>query len=74
MSMRVFEATPKEWGNSLGVTIPSDIVRKERITAKRKIRLLVIGAEMNELRKAFGTLKLKKSTQEAMAEIDEGYD
>ena len=72
--MEVFEAVPKEWGNSLGVTIPKEIVKKEHIAPKKKIRLLVIGAEMNKLQEAFGTLKLRKSTQRVMEEIDKGYD
>ena len=29
---------------------------------------------MEEVKKAFGTLKLKKPTQKAMDEIDYGYD
>ncbi|MBS3117971.1 AbrB/MazE/SpoVT family DNA-binding domain-containing protein [Candidatus Woesearchaeota archaeon] len=72
--MEVFEAIPKQWGNSLGVTIPSEIIKKEHISSKKKVRFLVVGAEMVNLKKAFGTMKLKKPTQKAMAEIDEGYD
>jgi len=72
--MRLFEATPKQWGNSLGITIPSDIVRAEQISQKNKIRVLVIGSRMNLLKEMFGSLKLKKPTQRIMDEIDEGYD
>lgn len=72
--MEVFDAIPKQWGNSLGITIPSSIIKKEHISPKKKVKILVIGAEMASLRKAFGSLKLKKPTQKAMEEIDEGYD
>jgi antitoxin component of MazEF toxin-antitoxin module len=61
--MQIFEAIPKQWGNSIGITIPKDIVDKEHISAKKKIKFIAIGS-----------LKLKKSTQKAMDEIDEGYD
>jgi len=29
---------------------------------------------MNEIKKTFGSLKIRKSTQKIMDEIDEGYD
>lgn len=72
--MEAFDAIPKQWGNSLGITIPSEIIKREHISPNKKVKFLVIGAEMDELKKAFGTLKLKKPTQKAMDEIDEGYD
>ena len=72
--MQVFEATPKQWGNSVGITIPKEVVEKENISTKRKIRFIAIGDKMDKLKDAFGTLKLKKSTQKVMDEIDEGYD
>lgn len=72
--MQVFETIPKQWGNSIGITIPKEIIEKENISVKRKSKFIAIGTEMDELRKAFGTLKLKKSTQKVMDEIDEGYD
>ncbi len=72
--MELFETIPKAWGNSLGVTIPHEIVQKEHLSTEKKVKVLVIGSEMEKLKKAFGTLKLKKSTQKVMDEIDEGYD
>ncbi|HIH31208.1 TPA: hypothetical protein HA235_00725 [Candidatus Woesearchaeota archaeon] len=72
--MQVFEAVPKPWGNSMGITIPREIIEKESISGQKKVRFLVIGSEMNSIRKEFGSLKLKKSTQKAMNDIDKGYD
>jgi len=72
--MQVFDAMPKEWGNSLGITIPSEIVKKENISSKKKLKILILDSRMDKLKEAFGTLKLKKTTQKAMKEIDEGYD
>ena len=71
--METFEAIPKQWGNSIGITIPSDIVKKEKISPKKKARFLVIGNK-NEIKKTFGSLKINKPTQQIMDEIDEGYD
>jgi antitoxin component of MazEF toxin-antitoxin module len=72
--MEAFEATPKEWGNSLGITLPREVVKKENIAPKKKIKVIVIGRSMEHLKKAYGTLKFKKSTKQMMDEIDEGYD
>ena len=72
--MQVFETMPKVWGNSYGITIPKEIVKKERISPKKKMRIIVLSNDMQELKNAFGTLRLRKSTQQVMDEIDEGYD
>ena len=72
--MRIFDAIPKQWGNSVGITIPKEIIERENISLKRKTKFVVLGTERNDLKKAFGSLKLKKSTQKAMDEIDAGYD
>ena len=72
--MEQFEAIPKKWGNSLGITIPSEIIKDENIKPKQKINVLVIGDYSKKLKKIFGTLKLKKPTQQVMKETDEGYD
>lgn len=74
MKMEVFEAIPKQWGNSIGITIPKEVIRKGNISPKKRVKFLVIGTEMDNLKKAFGSLKLKKPTQKVMDEIDEGYD
>ena len=72
--MQVFDAIPKQWGNSIGITIPREVIEKEKISPKRRIKFLVVGTEMDNLKKAFGSLKLKKETQKVMDEIDAGYD
>lgn len=72
--MELFEAKPKHWGNSLGVTIPSNVIRKEGISTKKKVKFLVIGSGMDKVRDTFGSLKSSKPTQKIMEEIDEGYD
>ena len=72
--MQVFDAIPKQWGNSIGITIPREIIEKEKISPKKRTKFLVVGSEMETLKKAFGSLKLKKPTQKVMDEIDAGYD
>jgi len=72
--MQIFDAIPKKWGNSVGITIPRNIIEKENISTKKKTKFIAIGSEMDQLKRAFGSLKLKKSTQKAMDDIDYGYD
>ena len=72
--MQVFEAIPKQWGNSLGITLPRDVVKKQSITKRKKIRVFVMGDSTGKLKKLFGSLKVRKPTQKVMDEIDEGYD
>ena len=74
IKMEVFEAKPKRGGNSSDITIPKNVIENEKITSKKKMKFLIIGTEMDNLKEAFGTLKLKKPTQKVMEEIDGGYD
>jgi antitoxin component of MazEF toxin-antitoxin module len=72
--MEAFDAVPKQWGNSIGITIPKEIIDKAGISANKKIRVVIINTEMDLVKKTFGTLKIKKSIQKIMDELDEGYD
>jgi len=71
--MRAFETIPKKWGNSLGVTIPKEIVDSERLFPGKKVRVFVVSDQSDKLRRIFGSLKLKMPTQKAMEEIDREY-
>ena len=72
--MEQFEAVTKKWGNSLGITIPAEIIKEEKIKPDEKIKVLVFKDSKKTFNEVFGTLKLKMQTQKAMEEIDEGYD
>lgn len=72
--MEQFEATTKKWGNSLGITIPADIIKEEKIKPNEKVNVLIFKDSKKIFRSVFGTMKLKMPTQKAMEEIDEGYD
>jgi len=72
--MEIFEAKPKQWGNSLGITIPNDIVKKEHLSTNKTINVFIFEPQKEKLEKIFGTLKFKRSTQKLMDEIDKGYD
>lgn len=74
MKMEQFDAVPKKWGNSLGITIPSEVIKEEKIKPNEKIKVLVFKDSKKKFKEIFGTLRLKMPTQKAMEEIDEGYD
>ena len=72
--MEQFEAVTKKWGNSLGITIPAEIIKDEKIKPNEKVNVLIFKDSKRTFKNVFGTMKLKMPTQKAMEEIDEGYD
>ena len=63
------ETKVRKWGRSFGVVIPKEKIKEEGIRENETIRLL-IGKKKNVLRETFGTLKLKRPTQEILDESD----
>jgi len=63
--MLEFEAVPKKWGNSIGITVPKDIIRNIHPKKNQKLRFFVV-KENDILQKTFGSLKdkWKKKGQE----------
>ena len=52
----------KEWGNSLGVIIPRDIARKEKLKSEDEV-IIEIRKKM-DIMDLFGALKFKKYSQQ----------
>ena len=71
--MLKFRAMPKKWGNSIGIILPSEIVEEGDIKAEREIDILVIEKRL-DLRKIFGSLKLKEPTQKIKDEMRAGWE
>ncbi|MBN2420682.1 AbrB/MazE/SpoVT family DNA-binding domain-containing protein [Candidatus Woesearchaeota archaeon] len=63
-----FSVKAKEWGNSLGIILPAEIAKTEKIKAGQEI-VIEIRAK-NVLRESFGTFRFRKPTDEMMAEVD----
>ena len=68
--MEIIETKTKKWGNSLGLIIPNEIVKKENLKEDIKISFLIIKPIPNPLKEMFSKFKFKKSTDEIMREID----
>jgi len=64
--------TVRKWGNSVGVTLPSETVERERIKPNDKLLLNV--QKVVSIRELFGTFKTKKSVQQLKNELRKGWD
>ena len=68
------ESKLKKWGRSFGIVIPMEKIKKENLSEKDKLRILIT-KEKNPLKKHFGSFKFKRSTQEILDEGDkESWD
>ncbi len=63
----------KKWGNSLGITLPVDIVRNTGI-AENEIIEIEIRKKNEPLKKLFGTLSRKIPAQQLKDEIRAGWN
>jgi len=64
------DTVTRKWGNSIGVTIPKDVLDKEHIKEDEKIKIIIIKPNQ-ALKKTFGMLKgkWKKSTDEIKSDM-----
>lgn len=66
---------PRRWGNSLGITIPKEIVEKEKITLKDELIVDIRKKRSkNDVKKLFGRFKFNRSTQEIKDEMRKGWE
>lgn len=66
---------PRKWGNSLGITIPKEIVEKENITTKDELVVNIRKKRNNEdIKKLFGKFKFKQNTQSIKDDMRKGWD
>lgn len=68
--MMEIKAKTKKWGNSIGILIPKEAVKKENIQPDQEITLLISAKPITKAGDLFGTMKFKKSTEELMREVD----
>ncbi len=69
--MSEIETITRKWGNSLGITLPKEIVEKEHLHENQRIIIEIkTGADMTKLR---GLVHFKKSAQEIKNEMREGW-
>lgn len=71
--MLEFKAIPRKWGNSIGITFPNEIVENGKIKTKKEVRILIIEKNVNQ-KTIFGSLKLKRSTQEIKDDMRNNWE
>lgn len=68
------KGTLKKWGNSYGILVSRDIVKREKLKEGQKVNYIIL-KKSDVLEKTFGTLKLRKSAQQIKDELRKGlYD
>lgn len=68
------ETQLRSWGRSLGVVIPKETVIKESLSEGDKVELIIV-KKSNAIKKTFGILKFKRSTEEILNEVNkEGWN
>lgn len=68
--MEGLEVKVRKWGRSLGVVIPQDVAKKEKIRENDSVEIL-IRKKSNAIKETFGSLRFTKSTQKMLDETDE---
>lgn len=63
----------KKWGNSIGILIPKDVIRKEKIQPDQEVTVLISAKPVTKGKDIWGTMKFKESTEELMREIDKEF-
>ena len=64
------ETITRKWGNSLGVTLPKEVIEKEHIKEHEEIRILILKQDRT-LKRTFGMAKgkWKKTAQRIKDEL-----
>ncbi len=64
------ETVTRKWGNSIGVTLPKEVVESAHLGNHQKIKILILKQNMT-LKKSFGFLKgaWRKKAQETKDEV-----
>jgi len=68
------ETKTKKWGSSLGIIIPKEIIRKERIQEGQEIRIDILTKKKTIGRDIFGKLKFEKPIQALLDETDKDFE
>ena len=63
----------KKWGNSIGLVIPAEVVKKERIRPGDAVEI-VVRRRVPRLEELGGTVKLRHSLEDLLRQMEEGWD
>jgi len=69
-----YETKLRKWGNSIGLIIPKEDVKKEGLRDNEIVRAIIVPKKTVRVKDIFGKLKFKKSTEEIMKDVDKELD
>jgi len=64
----------KKWGNSLGIRLPKEVVKENKIKAEEEIMIQIGKTNITKVKDIFGKLRFKESTKKIMSDIDKALD
>ena len=64
----------RKWGSSLGVIIPKELVKEERLQEGQEIRIDILSRKKTTGADIFGKLKFKKPVQVLLDETDKDFE
>lgn len=67
------ECVTKQWGGSIGIVIPKEVVEQENIRPNQRIRVVVKKIIQTKDLWELGPIKLIKSAQEIKDELRKGW-
>ncbi|MCP6727533.1 MAG: AbrB/MazE/SpoVT family DNA-binding domain-containing protein [Patescibacteria group bacterium] len=68
------ETKTRRWGSSLGVIIPKELVKEERLQEGQEIRIDILSRKKTTGADIFGKLKFKKPVQVLLDETDKDFE
>ena len=72
--MMEIKAMTRKWGNSIGILIPKEAVRKENIKPDQEVTVVISAKPITKGKDIFGTMKFDKPTEKLMREVDKEFD
>ena len=66
-------AKAKKWGNSIGLVIPAEIVRREKIRPGDTVDI-ILRRRVPSLEELGGSVKLRHSLRDLLRGMEEGWD
>ena len=68
------ETKTRRWGSSLGIIIPKELVKEERLREGQEIRIDILSRKKTTGADIFGKLKFKKPIQILLDETDKDFE
>lgn len=69
-----YKTTLKAWGNSIGLILPKEDITKENLHVNQKVKVVIMPIKTLKVKDIFGKLKLKRSAEKIMREVDKELD